>query len=144
MTTASLSQQAQSAWFTPRWGNWRLALLAALIVIPLAIAALPPEVSFWVSGAACALVALTAVVNAWGRYTGGLLGGSWLTALTSDLSSGKFDGANLVSNFASQWLHLRNLDAVTPDLRLFPDFDENLRRALRTARWSFSAQSYGK
>ena len=27
------------------------------------------------------------------RYSGGLLGGSWLTALTSDLGGGKFDGA---------------------------------------------------
>ncbi len=33
------------------------------------------------------------------RYSGGLLGGSWLTALTSDLGYGKFDGAYLVSNF---------------------------------------------
>src|SRR5262252_1153451 len=33
------------------------------------------------------------------RYTGGLLGGSWLTALTSDLGAGKFDGAWLVQNF---------------------------------------------
>ncbi len=33
------------------------------------------------------------------RYSGGLLGGSWLTALTSDLGNGKFDGAWLVSNF---------------------------------------------
>ncbi|MBV8246858.1 MAG: DUF3141 domain-containing protein [Comamonas sp.] len=33
------------------------------------------------------------------RYTGGLLGGSWLTALTSDLGHGRFDGANLVQNF---------------------------------------------
>ena len=30
------------------------------------------------------------------RYSGGLLGGSWLTALTSDLGHGKFDGAWLV------------------------------------------------
>jgi hypothetical protein len=33
------------------------------------------------------------------RYTGGLLGGSWLTALMSDLGNGRFDGAWLVSNF---------------------------------------------
>jgi hypothetical protein len=33
------------------------------------------------------------------RYTGGLLGGSWLTALTGDLGAGKYDGANLVQNF---------------------------------------------
>jgi pimeloyl-ACP methyl ester carboxylesterase len=33
------------------------------------------------------------------RYSGGLLGGSWLTALTGDLGNGKFDGVWLVSNF---------------------------------------------
>jgi hypothetical protein len=36
------------------------------------------------------------------RYSGGLLGGSWLTAMTSDLGHGKFDGAWLVQNFESQ------------------------------------------
>jgi hypothetical protein len=36
-----------------------------------------------------------------------------------------------VSNFASQWLHLRNLEASTPDMRLFPDFDHNLRQAFQ-------------
>src|SRR5439155_10322408 len=35
----------------------------------------------------------------------------------------------LVTNFASQWLHLRNLASITPDMRLFPDFDDNLRQA---------------
>lgn len=38
---------------------------------------------------------------------------------------------NLVNNFAEQWLHLRNLESITPDLRLFPDFDDNLRQAFR-------------
>lgn len=33
------------------------------------------------------------------RYTGGLLGGSWLTALTGDMGNGIFDGAWLVQNF---------------------------------------------
>jgi pimeloyl-ACP methyl ester carboxylesterase len=36
------------------------------------------------------------------RYTGGLLGGSWLTAFTSDIGNGKFDGAWLVQNFENQ------------------------------------------
>ena len=36
------------------------------------------------------------------RYSGGLLGGSWLTALTGDLGNGKFDGAWLVQNFENQ------------------------------------------
>ncbi|HBV65309.1 MAG TPA: hypothetical protein DEF45_20060 [Rhodopirellula sp.] len=38
---------------------------------------------------------------------------------------------NLATNFASQWLQLRNLDAITPDARKFPDFDDNLRQAMR-------------
>ncbi len=38
---------------------------------------------------------------------------------------------NLVTNFSDQWLHLRNLASITPDLRMFPDFDENLREAFR-------------
>jgi hypothetical protein len=33
------------------------------------------------------------------RYTGGLSGGTWLTALSSDLGNGRFDGSLLVSNF---------------------------------------------
>jgi hypothetical protein len=33
------------------------------------------------------------------RYTGGLLGGTWLAALAGDLGGGVFDGAWLVSNF---------------------------------------------
>ena len=33
------------------------------------------------------------------RYAGGLLGGTWLASLTSDLGGGKFDGAWLVQNF---------------------------------------------
>lgn len=37
----------------------------------------------------------------------------------------------LSSDFAAQWLHLRNLESITPDLRLFPDFDDNLRQAFR-------------
>lgn len=35
------------------------------------------------------------------RYLGGLLGGSWMTAMTSDIGGGKFDGAWLVTNFES-------------------------------------------
>src|SRR5271165_3656990 len=35
------------------------------------------------------------------RYLGGVLGGTWLTALSGDLGHGIFDGANLVANFES-------------------------------------------
>ncbi len=38
---------------------------------------------------------------------------------------------SLVENFADQWLYLRNLKTITPDMRLYPDFDENLRQAMQ-------------
>jgi hypothetical protein len=37
----------------------------------------------------------------------------------------------LVSNFAGQWLYLRNLTTLKPDAGIFPQFDESLRRAMR-------------
>jgi len=37
----------------------------------------------------------------------------------------------LVTNFAAQWLHVRNLQNVAPDRIGFPDFDDNLRQAMR-------------
>ncbi|MBM3777965.1 MAG: DUF1592 domain-containing protein [Acidimicrobiia bacterium] len=37
----------------------------------------------------------------------------------------------LVVNFAGQWLQLRNLDAVLPDSRVFPRFDDGLRQSFR-------------
>ncbi len=37
----------------------------------------------------------------------------------------------LVENFAGQWLYLRNLRTVAPDASRFPEFDDNLRLALR-------------
>lgn len=39
--------------------------------------------------------------------------------------------SSLVTNFAQQWLHLRNLAGTAPDMRLFPDFDDNVRQSLR-------------
>ncbi len=38
---------------------------------------------------------------------------------------------SLITNFAGQWLYLRNLEAFTPDARAYTDFDDNLRQALR-------------
>ncbi len=37
----------------------------------------------------------------------------------------------MVTNFAEQWLYLRDVDSKKPDELLFPDFDENLRTAFR-------------
>ena len=40
-------------------------------------------------------------------------------------------GEALVTNFAAQWLYLRDIDAKRPDEILFPEFDETLRSAFR-------------
>jgi hypothetical protein len=37
----------------------------------------------------------------------------------------------LVTNFADQWLYLRNLASANPDMRIFAGFDDNLRQAFR-------------
>jgi hypothetical protein len=37
----------------------------------------------------------------------------------------------LTENFAGQWLYLRNLESMLPDMRIFSDFDDNLRQAFR-------------
>jgi hypothetical protein len=37
----------------------------------------------------------------------------------------------LVTNFAAQWLFLRDVEQKRPDARLFPDFDAGLREGLR-------------
>jgi hypothetical protein len=66
------------------------------------------------------------------RYTGGLLGGSWLTALMSDLGGGKFDGALLVQNFENQnpantyW---------TKQYNLYSKIDTEAERYLGFERW---------
>ena len=74
-------------------GGWAVMMLAAMrpeLFGPIIIAGSP--LSYW------------AGVHGKNpmRYSGGLLGGSWLTALTSDLGGGKFDGAWLVQNFENQ------------------------------------------
>ncbi len=65
------------------------------------------------------------------RYAGGLLGGSWLTALTSDLGAGRFDGAWLVQNFENLnpantlWSKRYTLySKVDTEARRFLDFEE--------------------
>jgi hypothetical protein len=37
----------------------------------------------------------------------------------------------LTSNFAGQWLYIRNVATVRPDPAIFPDFDESLRASMR-------------
>jgi hypothetical protein len=38
---------------------------------------------------------------------------------------------SLATRFAAQWLRLQDLDKVQPDVRQYPDFDEQLRAAMR-------------
>jgi len=76
MTSPSVATAAPGralAWLTPGWSNWRLALLVAAVVLPVSVLALPPGAAFWLSLSAAALVAVTAVINAWGRHHGPLL-----------------------------------------------------------------------
>ncbi len=66
------------------------------------------------------------------RYSGGLLGGSWLTALTGDLGGSIFDGAWLVQNFENQnpantlWSKQYNL---------YSKIDTEVERYLSFERW---------
>lgn len=66
------------------------------------------------------------------RYIGGLTGGSWLTALTSDLGGGKFDGAWLVENF-------ENLNPANTlwgkSYNLYSKIDTEAPRYLGFERW---------
>lgn len=69
--------------------GWQILMTAALwpeLFGPIIVAGAP--VSYWAGENPM-------------RYTGGLVGGSWLTAFTSDLGNGQFDGAWLVQNFES-------------------------------------------
>ena len=66
------------------------------------------------------------------RYTGGLAGGSWITALTSDLGHGKFDGEHLVKNF-------ENLNPAnthwTKSYDIWANVDKGAGRFLEFEKW---------
>jgi pimeloyl-ACP methyl ester carboxylesterase len=66
------------------------------------------------------------------RYSGGLLGGSWLTALTSDLGAGKFDGAWLVQNFENQ---NPSNTLWTKQYNVYSKVDTEANRYLEFERW---------
>ena len=66
------------------------------------------------------------------RYTGGLMGGSWLAALTSDIGHGKFDGAWLVQNFEN--LNPSNT-LWTKQYNLYKNVDTEASRYLGFERW---------
>jgi hypothetical protein len=64
------------------------------------------------------------------RYLGGLLGGTWLTALAGDVGAGIFDGAHLIANFESlnpantYWKKIYNLySKVDTEAPRYLDFE---------------------
>ncbi len=103
--------------------GWALMMLAALrpeLLGPMVIAGSP--LSYW------------AGVHGKNpmRYSGGLLGGSWLTALASDLGGGTFDGAWLVQNFENQ--NPANTFWSKP-YNLYSKVDTEAPRYLHFERW---------
>ena len=66
------------------------------------------------------------------RYAGGMLGGTWLASMTSDLGDGVFDGAHLVQNF-------ENLNPANTYwdkyYHLFANIDSEPPRFLEFERW---------
>jgi pimeloyl-ACP methyl ester carboxylesterase len=66
------------------------------------------------------------------RYSGGLLGGSWLTALTGDMGAGKFDGAWLVQNFEN--MNPSNT-LWTKQYNVYSKVDTEAPRYLEFERW---------
>ena len=66
------------------------------------------------------------------RYTGGLAGGSWMTALTSDLGNGKFDGGHLVENFEN--LNPSNT-LWTKNYNLWSKVDTEGKRFIEFEKW---------
>ncbi|OYW57438.1 MAG: 3-hydroxyalkanoate synthetase [Hyphomicrobium sp. 32-62-53] len=66
------------------------------------------------------------------RYTGGLVGGTWITALTGDLGAGKFDGAWLVTNFEN--LNPSNT-YWSKSYNLYSKIDTEVPRFLEFEQW---------
>ncbi|HCR96710.1 MAG TPA: 3-hydroxyalkanoate synthetase [Halomonas sp.] len=103
--------------------GWQLMMAAALepyVFGPILIAGAP--LSYWagVHG------------NAPMRYTGGMTGGSWITAFTSDMGNGLFDGAWLVQNF--ERLNPANT-YWKKQYHLYANIDTETERYLDFERW---------
>ena len=104
-------------------GGWAVMMLAAArpdIAGPLVINGAP--MSYWSGNDGDSPM----------RYTGGLLGGAWLSLFAADLGAGKFDGAHLVHNFENlnpanslwaKWYHL------------YANIDHEPERFLEFERW---------
>ena len=104
-------------------GGWAVMMLAAArpdIAGPLVINGAP--MSYWSGNDGDSPM----------RYMGGLLGGAWLSLFSADLGAGKFDGANLVSNF--EYLNPAN-SLWDKWYHLFDNIDTEPERFLEFERW---------
>ncbi|MCC7215594.1 MAG: DUF3141 domain-containing protein [Burkholderiales bacterium] len=104
-------------------GGWAVMMLAAArpdIAGPLVINGAP--MSYWSGNDGDSPM----------RYTGGLLGGAWLSLLASDLGAGKFDGAHLVRNF--EYLNPANT-LWHKWYQLYANIDTEPERFLEFERW---------
>lgn len=103
--------------------GWQLMMGAALepdVFGPILIAGAP--LSYWAGEHGKAPM----------RYTGGMSGGSWITALTSDIGDGMFDGAWLVQNF--ERLNPANTH-WKKQYHLYDNIDTEAGRYLDFERW---------
>ena len=103
--------------------GWAVAALASLrpeIMGPIVLNGAP--LSYWAGSAKQNPM----------RYSGGMLGGSWMAAFASDLGAGQFDGAHLVKNFENgnpantYWTKYYNL---------YSKIDTEEERFLEFERW---------
>ncbi|MGO2054619.1 MULTISPECIES: DUF3141 domain-containing protein [unclassified Halomonas] len=103
--------------------GWQIMMAAALepdVFGPILIAGAP--LSYWAGERGKAPM----------RYTGGMSGGSWMTALASDLGDGLFDGAMLVQNF--ERLNPANT-YWKKQYHLYDNVDTEASRYLEFERW---------
>lgn len=103
--------------------GWQLMMAAALepdCFGPILIAGAP--LSYWAGERGKAPM----------RYSGGMLGGSWVTALAGDLGHGHFDGALLVQNF--ERLNPANT-LWSKQYNLYANVDSEASRYLQFERW---------
>jgi hypothetical protein len=102
------------------WAVMMLSAVAPDLVGPILLAGAP--LSYWAgSGSQNPM-----------RYSAGLLGGSWLASLASDLGNGRFDGAHLVANF--ERLDPANTLWKKP-YNLYAKIDTEEERYLSFERW---------
>ena len=104
-------------------GGWALMLMASIApTLPGVISIAGAPLSYWSGERGTNPM----------RYTGGLLGGTWMAALLGDLGNGTFDGSYLVSNFEQMnpantyWKKAYNL---------YSRVDTEERRFLEFERW---------